>query len=339
MAIIHDLPGVKITVQVDGQDAVEYDDPDGLENDANRMNARWRTLNYVESKDDAFFSVRYQIDNSHRWESPVHALSLTLYVDGKRVDGVVCEATRFHNYNPFFVWDHTVDGSRERSTASGYERLNKFKFSKVTTTDDAAKDRVESDSTRAKLLGTIEVFIYPIIITGPSRYIGSGHRHETQRDGFNIAEKALKGRAVSHGTSFTDGGVVSQRLSVTAEYLNDHLPIAAFSFQYRSRDALHKELIIPRSPSPEPIDGLSEAEIRRLAAERLDEINKKERKEGKTDRLQNRQRSPTVKREGRRPIIKREFVEMLDLTEESVKREWKKVKIEGNRVAIDLTED
>lgn len=30
---------------------------------------------------------------------------------------------------------------------------------------------------------------------------------------------------------------------------------------------------------------------------------------------------------------------MLDLTEESVKREWKKVKIEGNRVAIDLTED
>lgn len=133
MAIIHDLPGVKITVQVDGQDAVEYDDPDGLENDANRMNARWRTLNYVESKDDAFFSVRYQIDNSHRWESPVHALSLTLYVDGKRVDGVVCEATRFHNYNPFFVWDHTVDGSRERSTASGYERLNKFKFSKVTT--------------------------------------------------------------------------------------------------------------------------------------------------------------------------------------------------------------
>ncbi|TKW59438.1 hypothetical protein CTA1_10229 [Colletotrichum tanaceti] len=351
MAIIHDLPGVKITVQVDGQDAVEYDDPDGLENDANRKNARWRTFSYVESKDDAFFSVRYQIDNSHRWQSPVHALSLTLYVDGKRMDGVVCEATRFHNYDSFFVWDHKVDGSRERSTASGYERLNKFKFSKVTTTDDAAKDRVESDSTRAKLLGTIEVFIYSMIITGPSRYISSGHRHETQRDGFNIAEKALKGRAVSHGTSFADGGVVSQRPSVTAEYLNDHLPIAAFNFKYRSRDALHKELIIPRSPSPEPIDGLSEAEIRRLAAERLDEINvsiaqtlpandkKKERKEGRTDRLQNRHRSATVKREGRRPIIKRKFVEMLDLTDESVKREWKKVKIEGNRVAIDLTED
>lgn len=91
--------------------------------------------------------------------------------------------------------------------------------------------------------------------------------------------------------SLTDGGFVSKRKSVCAEYLNGGNPIACFMFKYRSRgtrrsashlsaylahtfsDALQKELIIPRSPSPEAIDELSEADIRRLAAERLDEIN------------------------------------------------------------------
>ncbi|WDK09704.1 hypothetical protein CGRA01v4_00982 [Colletotrichum graminicola] len=327
MAIIRDFPGVKVTVQVDGRDATEYDDPDGFETDPNRKNARWRTFHYIESKDDAFFSVCYQVDNSHRWEGPDHALTLALYVDGKRASGMVCEAERFLNFDPLYVWETTVEGSRERSTTSGYDRLNKFKFSKVTTFDDAAIDRVKADTAKAKLLGVIEVFVYPVIITGPSTYTRSPHRHKARRSGnFEIAEKALKGRAVSHGTSFADGGIVSQRPSVTAEYLNNHNPIAAFSFKYRSRDALHKELIIPRSPSPEPIAGLSEAEIRRLAVERLDDIN-------------NRRNSPTVKSESRRPIIKRECTEILDLTVEPAKREWKKIKIEGNRVAIDLTDD
>ncbi|KAK2047428.1 hypothetical protein LZ31DRAFT_517374 [Colletotrichum somersetense] len=326
MAIIRDFPGVKVTVQVDGRDATEYDDPDGVENDANRNNARWRTSTYVESKDDAFFCIRYQVDNSHRWEGPNHAFALALYVDGKRADAVVCEARKFLNFNPFYVWESTIEGSRQKSTSSGYERLNKFKFSKVTTLDDAANDRVKVDTAKSKLLGVIEVFIYPLIITGPSRYTNSGYCYNTQNDNFEIAEKALKGRAISHGTSFADGGVVSQRPSVTAEYLNNHNPIAAFTFKYRSRDALQKELIIPRSPSPEPIAGLSEAEIRRLAMERLDDIN-------------NRRSSPTVKRESHCPIIKREYTEILDLTEEPAKREWKKIKIEGNRVAIDLTDD
>ncbi|GKT49992.1 uncharacterized protein ColSpa_10173 [Colletotrichum spaethianum] len=201
MAIINEFPGVKITVQVDGQDAVEYEDPDGFETDINRKNVRWRTFNYVESKDDAFFSVRYQVDNSHRWESPNHALALVLYIDGKRTDGLVCEARHFLNLDPFYVWNATVEGSRERSTASGYERLNKFKFSKVTTIDDAENERVEVDTKKAKSLGVIEVFIYPMVITGPMTYNTPGNHYGAQNDGFEIAEKALKGRAVSHGTS------------------------------------------------------------------------------------------------------------------------------------------
>ncbi|KXH45320.1 hypothetical protein CSAL01_08488 [Colletotrichum salicis] len=325
MAVIDELKGVKVTFQVNGQDAVEYDDLDSLEHDVNRKNADSRTSNYVASKDDAYFSLKYEVNTAHQWENQDRALSFVLYVDGKHIDGVVCEATRFIHRDRYYIWSEVVEGSRERSSAFRAERLNKFKFSKVTTIDDATKERVQGDSKKAMSLGVIEVFVYSMVITG-ARFYADSSRRDTRNSNFDIAEKALKGRAVSHGTSFADGGVVSQRTSISGRRLNDGVPIACFTFKYRSRDALQKELIIPRSPSPEAIDELSEAEIRRLAAERLDEIN-------------NGRRSGTVKQERKGPIIKREYTEIYDLTEEPAKREWKKVKIDINRETIDLTDD
>ncbi|KAI3555314.1 hypothetical protein CABS03_02877 [Colletotrichum abscissum] len=327
MAVIDELKGVKVTIQVNGQEAVEYDDPDGFENDVNRKHATHRIFKYIESKDDTCFTVKYEVNHMHRWESPKSAFSLYLYVDGKRMDSVVCEASRFNSFDPFYKWSTVVEGSRGSSRDPSYDRLSKFKFSQVTTVDDATKERVEGDSKKAKSLGVIEIFVYPLTITGPSYSSGHEHYRDNQNSSFNIAEKALKGRAVSHGTSFTDGGFVSKRKSVCADYLNGGNPMACFMFKYRSRDALQKELIIPRSPSPEAIDELSEADIRRLAAERLDEIN------------QNGRRSGTVKLERKGPTIKREFAEIYDLTEEPAKREWKKIKIDANREAIDLTDD
>ncbi|KAK1674395.1 hypothetical protein BDP55DRAFT_667542 [Colletotrichum godetiae] len=325
MAVIDELKGVKVTVQVNGQDAVEYEDSDGLEHDVNRRNADSRASNYVESKDDAYFSLKYEVNNTHQWVNQDRALSFVLYIDGNHIDGLVCEATRFNHRDRNYIWSDVVEGSRERSSAFRSERLNKFKFSRVTTIDDATKERVQGDSEKAMSLGVIEVFVYSMVSTGASFYADSSSR-DTRNSNFDIAEKALKGRAVSHGTSFADGGVVSQRPLFSGRRINDGVPIACFTFKYRSRDALQKELIIPRSPSPEAIDELSEAEIRRLAAERLDEIN-------------NGRRSGTVKQERKGPIIKREYTEIYDLTEEPAKREWKKVKIDTNREAIDLTDD
>lgn len=133
MAVIDELKGVKVTVQVNGQEAVEYDDPDGLENDVNRKHATHRAFNYIESKDDTCFTVKYEVNHMHRWESPKSAFSLYLYVDGKRMDSVVCEASRFNSFDPFYKWSTVVEGSRGSSRDPSYDRLSKFKFSQVTT--------------------------------------------------------------------------------------------------------------------------------------------------------------------------------------------------------------
>ncbi|OLN92285.1 hypothetical protein CCHL11_01572 [Colletotrichum chlorophyti] len=322
MAVLSELPGVKVTIQVNGQDAAEYDDPDGLESDVNRRCARWRNSRYVESMDNAHFTVKYEVDKNHPWETKNHGLAFYLYIDGRFMDSVFCSADVC--VGPDHVWSAVIEGAQEPIYhSSGMAQLSKFKFATISTVDDATKEQVDNDVKSAQSMGLIEVFIHPIVVGAPS--YGQSHIIE-KNSHFELAEKALKGRAVSHGTSFSNGGLVRAKTTYSAEFLNDKKPIAAFTFKYRSRDALHKELVIPRSPSPSAIDGLSEAEIRRLAAERLDELG-------------NSGRSQSIKRETKAHVIKREFADFLDLTEEPVNREWKKVKIDGNREAIDLTED
>ncbi|KAM0556829.1 hypothetical protein ACHAPJ_005889 [Fusarium lateritium] len=87
-------------------------------------------------------------------------------------------------------------------------------------------------------------------------------------------------------------------------------------------EALQHEMIIPRTPSPEPsvtishaedvLSHLSESDIRRLAMERLHENQ--------------------IKNES--PIVKREA----DQTP-STSRPWKIVKLDDGKQAIDLTDD
>lgn len=67
--------------------------------------------------------------------------------------------------------------------------------------DDAPKERIEKDLKTAKGLGTIEVKF--------TRAIEHGPLPARTRDGssvnltsFELAEKSLKGKAVSHGTSY-----------------------------------------------------------------------------------------------------------------------------------------
>lgn len=63
--------------------------------------------------------------------------------------------------------------------------------------DDADASRVRKDLDRAKKLGLISVVVTRFL---PSSY-EAGRGEEAADDSFSVAEKALKGRAVSHGTS------------------------------------------------------------------------------------------------------------------------------------------
>ncbi|KAK7932154.1 hypothetical protein PG985_002866 [Apiospora marii] len=144
-------------------------------------------------------------------------------------------------------------------------KQRRFKFSAVKTGDcppfqslsinadfrkveDDHSDRVQRDKAKTKDLGVIEVRVFRIILREATDFqAGTAARKQD----LELSEKALKGKAISHGASYGRPTTGAPTNSFEAEDIpEDDGPIAIFRFLYRSRDALKQELIIPRSPSP-----------------------------------------------------------------------------------------
>ncbi|KAI0484376.1 hypothetical protein GGR56DRAFT_22768 [Xylariaceae sp. FL0804] len=311
MAVLEDVPGVEATVQIGARTSQEYDDPNAHEADPGAAGACPVLCTYIECFGDAEFAVRLRVNADYEWGYRDHSLAAYVYIDGHYAEGTLLR--------PWHV-DRTVDCRSAYERHTGLWSKQKFKFAAVETVDEARRDRVQSDTRIAKDLGVIEVQFKRVTEHG-SNLADSSH-FSARQGNFELAEKALKGKAISHGTSFQDGGAINWPSRVRVHTLaEDRGPIAIIRFYYRSREALKRELIIPRSPSLSPtLLNLSSAERDRLAMERLEDLRERD-----------------VKRE-QKPLIKREIHEVLDLTQDdrpggSTKR------IKREPEVIDLTDD
>lgn len=83
MAVIDDVPGIKVTVQINGQDVVEYDDPDASELNATRPTSS----KYIECIDDAEFAVQHHVTDKYKWGYKDHYLNFKVSADGSPLRG------------------------------------------------------------------------------------------------------------------------------------------------------------------------------------------------------------------------------------------------------------
>ncbi|ETS79320.1 hypothetical protein PFICI_09173 [Pestalotiopsis fici W106-1] len=313
--MIHeDVPGMEVTVQINGVDVKEYDAPEAGDEDKD-----YPTITkYIESIDDAFFAVNLNINNHYDWRhgKAKHCLSCECYVDGCWIGARVVKEAR----------DILIRGHQSINNA-GEGELSKLQFASIQTIDDAKKERVEKDMKATKNLGLIDVKLYRGTEHGA---IAHQAERSPKRDRFEFAEKSLKGKAISHGTTLRSKEQITKPYWVDFRHLpeDNKQPIARFRFLYRSRDALKREMIIPRSPTPSPptFNALSDAELRRLARERFNQLQ-----------------DSAVKNESSRPI-KRELGEVYDLTGSTAPKKQRKGKMtrleSGRRVeVIDLSDD
>ncbi|KAF2963207.1 hypothetical protein GQX73_g10371 [Xylaria multiplex] len=318
MAINDDVPGVEVTVRCHERPLHELEDPNAHDNDDPGASPP-TTTKYIECVDNTNFDISIVVDSSYAWGYRDHVLIAATYVDGERIRGSVIRS-RETDFEGLAI--RQIKG-QEVCNNAGTWSLRRFKFAPVKTIDDAQKDRVENDLKVAKSLGTIEVKFTRAIEYGPST---SNRIHNTREGAFELAEKSLKGKAVSHGTSYGVCETIAMPTWVDArEIVDDDGPILVYKFIYRSKDALKRELIIPRSPSRSPtLENMTPAERDRLARERLNEL-----------------REQKIKRENRNPLIKRELGEVLDLTQDPpAPRPVKKSRLGGKEVdVIDLTDD
>ncbi|KAI1337680.1 hypothetical protein F5Y15DRAFT_150910 [Xylariaceae sp. FL0016] len=316
MAILEDVPGINVSVAVDGVPLYEHTDQVG--GDAEQENDKCPVVSrYIECTDNTPFTIQITVDHDYEFGYRNHSVVARAYVDGSRVRGEIIRS------GDTFLGPcmRTIRGQEIYSDITQLWNIRRFQFSVVDTIDEAQKDRVEKDMKVAKGLGVIEVRITRAIEYGPTFH----HNMPDPKSGkFELAEKSLKGKAISHGTSYlAPESILAPTFVDCRDLVEDNGPIAIFRFLYRSREALKRELIIPRSPTPEPtIAHLSEAERNRLARERLEEIRV--------------QRMKVKKEHSNAPLIKRELGEVLDLTDDSYSsRAAKKPRPE----VVDLTDD
>ncbi|KAJ2986948.1 hypothetical protein NUW58_g4784 [Xylaria curta] len=254
MAILEDVPGIEVAVQIAGNDAVEYD-----ANDNDIVNATCPTVTkYVECVDDAEFAIRIATKRDYAWGYKNHRVSYGVYIDGQPV------ASKNFSHPSQKTVDSKVAFCSQSQQWNGY----KLRFSAISTTDDDSKERVARDLALAKHLGEIRVSVKRCTISGRcDSNARRGQRHHTRK--FELAEKSMKGEVISHGTAFSPPEKLQSQDRVLTKMLpEDNGPIAVFRFLYRSRDALQKSLIIPRDASPSSVESfskLSPADKERLA--------------------------------------------------------------------------
>ncbi|KAH6688592.1 hypothetical protein F5X68DRAFT_255545 [Plectosphaerella plurivora] len=295
MAICDELPGLTIKVKVGDEDATEYDDSDGPQEDKNEANALNRVFKYIESKDGANFSIHASIDDTMALETNDHALCVDFFVDGKFISGKYLRNKRR---------DYDCMGVKSQEGRNRKWKLWPLQFSSITTVATTEKARVDNDLKAAKSVGLIQV-----------------HKRDHRAGPTELAEKSVKGKAVSHGLSF---GTSVETKAATRRHistrLDDGVPFVVYDFKYHS---LRKLMVIPRTPSPDPV----EEEIGNLSQEAIVSLARRQLR-------QERAASMTPLKAENKTAIKKEVAEVYDLTGDTPQGGRKRKRVE----TIDLTD-
>lgn len=123
MAILDEVPGVEVAVQIAGEDVVEYDDPEPPSND----NATYPISNkYIECIDGAEFRIRYKAGEQYNWGYKNHSLQFKVQVDGLYINAYILGESHLFN-------SHYINGRLSKDPHTSQVYLHRCKFSAITT--------------------------------------------------------------------------------------------------------------------------------------------------------------------------------------------------------------
>ncbi|KAJ8131516.1 hypothetical protein O1611_g2115 [Lasiodiplodia mahajangana] len=271
MAIIKGVPGLEVTIQVDGQNLPEYDDThanscddDDLEVLATVTKARDTVsiaahqiphiVKYIESIPGKEFCAK--IVKEEYFDSKCHHLGVRYEVDGLKQ--FKHEPLEYQSSK----WTLKMDSRRHYTNRLGW-RKRKFKFTQLTRvhTSQGSDQDVSEDLVRGRFLGTIRILVYRMEFCARLPVPLSSN---IVRPRDEIMEKALQGRALYTIAGFgKEVPIPLPKPSFERKYQDpEGRPCAIFEFRYRTKEGLIEELIL--SP-PTPIDSMSEKEVREYA--------------------------------------------------------------------------
>ncbi|RYP72241.1 hypothetical protein DL770_007985 [Monosporascus sp. CRB-9-2] len=318
MAVLDDVPGIEVAVQINGRDVIEYDDPDA----SNHVRSCPTSSKYIESIDDAEFTIRYKASLDYNWEGcRDHVLRFRAFADGLKLSGKV-----FSKTDALYGRCIHAEGFSKYDTETKSTYKYNCKFSPISTVDDSGRERVIEDSRVAKKLGLIEVEVY--------RSTHSGSREpEASRS------PRLTATCLPRSPSRARPSLMESPIRWAELYRLRACPMWRFGTSKRMADlslsfgfkSLKQELIIPRNPS------VSHPYVLRMAffgeAEQLQQAEElaQWRRQIESDRVEKKSRP-----------VKREIGDVHDPHQDQAPtRPTKMSRLASGReaVVIDLTDD
>ncbi|THX13241.1 hypothetical protein D6D13_03755 [Aureobasidium pullulans] len=226
MAIIPDVPYVSVDIAVDGRALPEYLDEDDHESLSSNS-----TIKHVECVSGSKFGIRVDLNGMEPWDlDGGNAVLVYYYLGGNWVDSTVIRfpLTRHHPQS-------LLRAARYREGGTWKQR-----------------DFIFAD------LKTSKLYHVQILETGKEVY----HDTEKLKIGHeNVPEKHLKGQAMSHQTKLGEAVPIGHVSSISTRKMGD--AFAVFKFRYRSHRDLQNLCLIPRSPSPIPLEDRPEESLSR----------------------------------------------------------------------------
>ncbi|KAF1820408.1 uncharacterized protein K489DRAFT_324375 [Dissoconium aciculare CBS 342.82] len=284
MAVIESIPGVEVHVITNDQPLIEYTDPDDSKeySDPDAEVPPCTVARYIEAKNNQAFAIRCTVT---RRSFKSDGVSFNVYVNGQFVEERIVSRDECGPKKKTVFIEGAPTGPRS---------FRPFVFAglniKTATESNADNDIVLDPNS----LGHVQVEVIHVTI-GPS-FTPVEQAPQLQDGDITISEKAIKGSSVSYSVKFapqeslTGPNYYFQTTNIDPE----HRPAAIFNFYCRSLESLKALLIVPRTPSPPPIeakdpDDLSREEIaelqRRILSKDTELIKvKRERTEENTPR-------------------------------------------------------
>ncbi|KAF2651343.1 hypothetical protein K491DRAFT_719903 [Lophiostoma macrostomum CBS 122681] len=247
MAILSDVPGLRVEVHVAGSALKEYDDDE--------TPPPKTVTKYIEAVSGAEFVIKYFFDRPF---PTTYGVEAQIYVDGKRVGVDLNQAA-----NLLVARAKVWEGGRV--FVNGESFRSKFRFSDVKIDDDSADLEQLSEGHGVGAVGTIRVAFIHFVRQkeSPLQDNHAGYKRPRERNTFS--EKELKGQSVTHYSSMIPTKKTKER-ATRANYTVDYTeagkaPFATIKFKYRSLQALKSMYIVPRTPSPVPLEERPAAEL------------------------------------------------------------------------------
>ncbi|KAG4418952.1 hypothetical protein IFR04_007899 [Cadophora malorum] len=249
MAILPAVPGLEVTIQSFNEDLPEYDDDgDFTQSKFAHLPEGKRSQKYVECKTDAEFRIRLVV--KHPYKMDCQSLAFKANVDGHGIAQATCTEAWFTRCSGYYMELITARLDRISPTQLSSRTL---KFSSIKKVDDPDSHRVKKDAKALAGIGEIVVSVHRAVQRDSNIPAVGNYNLAQHKPPAEVAEKALKGKAISHGVSYGEQQIISRTSKETVDLDGPQNPVGVFVFKYRSREDLQSELIIPRSPSPESV--------------------------------------------------------------------------------------